>query len=280
MGSIVSAHGLWEELGSDRPPVLIDVRWSLDGPPGRDVYAAGHLPGATYVDLDSELAGPPGVDGRHPLPDPEVVTAALRRAGVDDDSRVVVYDDRTGMAAARAWWVFRDMGVGDVRLLDGGYAVWAAAGFPTTVERPRPRSGAFRPRPGAMRRVDADGAARLGAEGILLDVRAPERFEGRVEPIDPVAGHIPGARNAPATDSLTADGTFAPIDVLRERFAALGVRQGDEVAVYCGSGVTAAHAIVALWRIGVEAALYPGSWSEWVAVPGRPVATGQSESAD
>jgi len=274
MGVLISARDLWGEIDAGRPPVLIDVRWSLDGPPGRDLYARGHLPGAVYVDLDTELAGPPGPGGRHPLPDTEVATAALRRAGVGDGSRVVVYDDRTGMAAARAWWVFRDLGVREVRLLNGGYAIWSAAGFPVTVERPRVAPGDFRPRPGSMRRVDADGAARLASSAVLLDARAAERFQGLVEPIDPVAGHIPGARNAPTDQNLTPDGTFAPVEVLRERFAAMGVRTGTEVGVYCGSGVTAAHEILALACVGIEASLYPGSWSEWVSQGERPVATG------
>lgn len=274
MRSIITAHELWGALSGPRPPVVIDVRWALGGPPGHDVYLRGHLPGAVYVDLDSELAGPPGHGGRHPLPDVEVATAALRRAGVDEETRVVVYDDRTGLAAARAWWVFRDLGVGQVHLLDGGYAIWRAAGFPVTVEQPNVRDGTFRPRPGSMRRVDADGAARLAADGVLLDARAVERFRGEVEPIDPVAGHIPGATSAPTDANLTPDGTFADEHALRRRFAELGVRPGADVGVYCGSGVTATHQVLALDRIGVDAALYAGSWSEWVGLPGRPVATG------
>jgi thiosulfate/3-mercaptopyruvate sulfurtransferase len=255
-------------------PTLLDVRWSptlTGGGAGREEYAAGHLPGAVYVDLDAELAAPPGPGGRHPLPDPEVFGAAMRRAGVRRDHPVVVYDGGLGWAAARAWWLLRWSGHGRVQVLDGGLAAWPGD---LTDEVPEPAPGDFEPAPGDWPVLDADGAAALARRGLLLDARAGERYRGEVEPIDPVAGHIPGAVSAPTTDTVGPDGRFRPAAELAARFAALGAVPGAEVGVYCGSGVSAAHEVLALARAGVTAALYPGSWSEWTADPARPVATG------
>jgi thiosulfate/3-mercaptopyruvate sulfurtransferase len=278
MSALVDATDLRAELARPAPPVVIDVQWVLTGatgPDGRERYAAAHLPGAVYVDLDAELAGPPGPLGRHPVPDPAVVEAALRRAGVDQDSRVVVYDQGPSFAAARAWWVLRWVGVADVRVLDGGLGAWAAAGGPTTSDVPARRAGGFTARPGSLPVLDADTAAQVARDGVLVDARAAERYAGLTEPIDPVAGHIPGAVNAPTTDNARPDGRFRDAVELRDRFSALGIR-GDHstVGVYCGSGVTAAHALLAMHEAGIDASLYVGSWSEWVTDPGRPVATG------
>jgi len=277
MSALVTAADLRAELAQPSPPVVVDVQWVLtgaQGPGGRERYAAEHLPGATHVDLDAELAGPPGAEGRHPLPDPAVVEAALRRAGVDPDSRVVVYDQGPSFAAARAWWVLRWAGLQEVRVLDGGMAAWVADGGPTTSQVPQPRAGGFTARPGALPVLDAQGAAQVARAGTLVDARAPERFSGATEPIDPVAGHIPGAVNAPTTGNALPDGRFLQPDELRKRFWALGVRADDgDVGVYCGSGVTAAHALLAMHEAGIDAALYVGSWSEWVTDPSRPVAT-------
>ena len=253
--------------------VVIDVRWSLGGPPGREEYERGHIPGAVYVDLDTELAGPPGAGGRHPLPDPAIVIAALRRAGVSRGTRVVVYDDGPSLTAARAWWVFRHVGVDDVRVLDGGYAAWVAAGLPTSVEIPRPAEGDVCPQGHGMSTVSASTILADGDDMTLLDVRAPERYRGDVEPVDPVAGHIPGAVNHPTTENVDADGRFLGEDALRAGFASV-ITHDRPVVVYCGSGVTAAHTILALHEIGVAASLYPGSWSGWITDPSRPVATG------
>ncbi|ARQ68101.1 sulfurtransferase [Streptomyces marincola] len=276
MTAMISAAGLARVLGPGTPPherpVLLDVRWRLGGPPGRPQYAAGHLPGAVYVDLDTELAAPPGPGGRHPLPDPELFGAAMRRAGVSHGRPVVVYDDGQGWAAARAWWLLRWAGHPRVRVLDGGLAAWQGA-LDTGV--PEPREGDFVPAPGALPVLDADGAARLAREGVLLDARAAERYRGEVEPIDPVGGHIPGAVSAPTTENAGADGRLRPRAELAARYAELGAGPGVAVGVYCGSGVSAAHAVLALAEAGVDAALYPGSWSEWTADPGRPVATGR-----
>jgi thiosulfate/3-mercaptopyruvate sulfurtransferase len=198
----------------------------------------------------------------------------MRAAGVSRDSDVVVYDDWNGWGPARAWWLLRWAGHERVRVLDGGLAAWKAAGQPLSTEEPPPGDGDFEPRLGALSLLDADSAAALARRGLLLDARAAERYRGESEPIDPVAGHIPGAVNAPTTENVGPDGRFLPPAALTERFAALGATPGTEVGVYCGSGVSAAHEILALAVAGIPAALYVGSWSEWTADPTRPVATG------
>ncbi|WP_030260842.1 sulfurtransferase [Streptomyces violens] len=274
MNAIISATELASELAGGTPPVLLDVRWQQGGPSGHAEYATGHLPGAVYVDLDADLAGPAGSGGRHPLPDPEDFAAAMRAAGVSRDRAVVVYDGGQGWAAARAWWLLRWAGHEDVRALDGGLPAWRAAGGELTDEEPAPKPGDFTAAPGAVPVLTADEAAALARRGVLLDARAGERYRGEVEPIDPVAGHIPGARSAPTVDNVAADGTFRPAAELAERFSALGAAPGAEVGVYCGSGVSAAHEVLALAVAGVPAALYVGSWSEWSGDASRPVATG------
>ncbi|MGY3339224.1 thiosulfate/3-mercaptopyruvate sulfurtransferase [Streptomyces filamentosus] len=271
MKPIISASELASESAGARPPVLLDVRWTLGGPPGRPAYEAGHLPGAVYVDLDAELAGPPGEGGRHPLPDPESFGAAMRRAGVRADRPVVVYDGGLGWGAARAWWLLRWTGHQDVRVLDGGLAAWPGE---LSTEVPEPEAGDFVPKPGGLRLLDADEAAALARSGLLLDARAAERYRGDVEPIDRVGGHIPGAHSAPTTENVADGGLFLAADVLRGRFAALGATEAAEVGVYCGSGVSGAHEVLALELAGIPAALYAGSWSEWSSDPSRPVATG------
>ncbi|AXG15368.1 sulfurtransferase [Intrasporangium calvum] len=273
MSHLVTARDLAHEI---EDVVVIDVRWTLTTPgqeqPGPAEYAAGHVPGAFFVDLDTELAAPPGEGGRHPLPEPAVVEGTLRRCGVSERTRVVVYDGRESYAAARAWWVFRWAGLEDVRVLDGGFAAWVRAGLPVSTEVPEVHHGGFVARPGSMPTVDAHGAADVARSGLLLDARAPERYAGEQEPIDPVAGHIPGAVSAPTAAWLAEDGTFRA-DLAAHAAEVLGQHNGP-VAAYCGSGVTAAHAVLALAEGGVDAALYPGSWSEWIRDPRRPVATG------
>ncbi|MFE0733489.1 sulfurtransferase [Streptomyces sp. NPDC058855] len=272
MTPIISASELLSESAGARPPVLLDVRWTLGGPPGRPEYEAGHLPGAVYVDLDTDLAGPPGSGGRHPLPDAEAFGAAMRRAGVSAGRPVVVYDGGLGWGAARAWWLLRWAGHPDVRVLDGGLAAWTGE---LSRETPAPEPGDFRPKPGALGLLDADEAAALARSGLLLDARAAERYRGDVEPIDRVGGHIPGAVSAPTTENVSGDGRFLPPDALRARFAALGAAgRSTPVGVYCGSGVSGAHEVLALEIAGIPAALYAGSWSEWSSDPDRPVATG------
>ena len=255
------------------PPTLLDVRWRLGGPPGYDDYVAGHLPGAVFLDLDTQLCGPPGAGGRHPLPDPDALQAHLRAAGVREGHPIVVYDDGTGYSAARTWWTLRWAGHDQVAVLDGGYAAWLDAGQPVTTDVPDVELGDITVRPGGMPVLDASGAARLAAEGRLVDVRTAPRFRGEAEPIDPVAGHIPGAVNLPAAELVDAAGRFRSADGLRATFAGVGVDPGVPVGAYCGSGVTAAHAVLALHLAGHEdAALYVGSWSHWITDPERPVA--------
>ena len=279
--ALISAAELQTALAGDDPPVVLDVRWSLGGPDGAQEHARGHLPGAVYVDLPTQLSRPPAAgEGRHPLPDPAALQEVLRAAGVRAGTRVVVHDAATSTSAARGWWVLRWAGLGDVRVLDGGLAAWTAAGGALTREPSRPRPGDVVVRAGSLPVLDADAAAATARTGTLLDARAPERYRGEVEPVDPVGGHVPGALNLPTTGHVDAGGRFLAPEVLRARFAALGIDPGDPgvpgaaVGAYCGSGVTAAHTLLALHLAGVEATLYPGSWSQWVTDPARPVATG------
>lgn len=263
-------------LGTPGEPVVLDVRWSLGGPPGIEAFRLGHIPGARFVDLDRVLAGPPG-RGRHPLPDAATFSAAMRAAGVSSERGVVAYDAGTSVAAARAWWVLRFFGHPQVRVLDGGFAAWVSEGRPVTREEGVPVKGDFAASPGHMPVLDADAAAALARSGLLLDARATERFRGDVEPVDPVAGHIPGARSAPTSENLDPSGRFLDPQRLRGRFAALGVAPRVAVGAYCGSGVTAAHEVLALTLAGVkDPSLYIGSWSDWITDPSRPIATGDN----
>ena len=272
---LVSVEEVAASIGSSDAPALLDVRWRLGGPPGIDEYLLGHIPGARFIDLDRELAGPAGAGrGRHPLPNATGFERTMRRSGVSRDRPVVAYDGGGGLSAARAWWLLRYFRHNDVRLLDGGFVAWREAGLPIATDEPGPAAGDFAARPGGLPVLDAAGAAQLARDGVLLDARAAERYRGAVEPIDPVAGHIPGARSAPAAENLDAAGRFLSVTALRLRFASEGVRPSVTVGVYCGSGVTAAHEVLALEVAGIRAALYPGSWSEWVSDPSRPVATG------
>ncbi|MFJ8080152.1 sulfurtransferase [Streptomyces sp. NPDC096205] len=279
MNAIISASELASELAGENPPVVLDVRWQLSvakaagAPPfdGRAAYASGHIPGAVFVDLDRELASEPGKHGRHPLPDVTEFGAAMRRAGVSSARPVVVYDGGQGWAAARAWWLLRWTGHPFVRVLDGGLPTWEG---PLSTDLPSPAEGDFRPEPGAADLLDADAAAALARSGVLFDARAGERYRGEVEPIDPVGGHIPGAVSAPTNDNVGPDGRFLPPDALRRRFEALGAANDTQVGVYCGSGVSGAHEVLALAVAGIPSALYVGSWSEWSNDPSRPVAVG------
>lgn len=263
----------------DNSPVVVDVRWRLGGPSGRLDYQQGHLPGAVFVDLDTDLAAAPGTGGRHPLPEPAALQAALRAAGVRADRPVVVYDAGDGSVAARAWWLLRWSGHSEVAVLDGGYAAWIQEDREVSTEPATPQPGDIEVRPGAMPVLDAAEAAQLARSGTLLDARAPERYRGDVEPIDPRAGHIPGARNAPFAGHVGKDARWRDPAALAERFAELGVEQGESVGAYCGSGVTASSVVLALEVAGLTtpdapAALYAGSWSHWCVDPTRPVATG------
>lgn len=278
---LLSPTQLAERL--DQPDLrILDCRFALEDPTyGARSYAGEHIPGARFADLERDLSGPvhKGVTGRHPLPDPALLIERLRAWGIDNDSQVVLYDDGPGAFAARAWWLLAWLGKRDgVFLLDGGLNAWRAAGLPLSPELPAPTTGTFRGAPDASLLVDAPQLlARLGDERLtLLDARALPRFRGEVEPLDPVAGHIPGARCAPFTENLGTDGRFLPAEQLRERFAAfLGERPVEQLVAYCGSGVTACHNLFALSLAGYPLApLYAGSWSEWLTDRSRPVATG------
>jgi thiosulfate/3-mercaptopyruvate sulfurtransferase len=278
---LISVEELASALASDDAPRLLDVRWSLAVPDGRPAYTEAHIPEAIYVDLNEDLASPPSaIEGRHPLPTHGSFERAAREWGLVEGETVVVYDDASGMAAARAWWLLRHAGLRDVRILDGGLAAWRAADAPLESGEIHPVATDIELSWGHMPAVDADGAARVAIEGVLLDARAGERYRGETEPIDPRAGHIPGAVSASTQDNLGDEGTFLAADALRSRFAKLGVDGSRPVAVYCGSGVTAAHEIAALAEAGLDAALYPGSWSQWSNDEERRVATGADRDDD
>jgi thiosulfate/3-mercaptopyruvate sulfurtransferase len=262
---LITARQLHDSL--DRVSVL-DVRYRMGGPTGAAEYTRGHVPGAAYVDLDTDLAGPvrpDGSGGRHPLPDPAVFEAAMRRAGVRQGLPVVVYDDWAARAAGRAWWLLRDAGHPEVRVLDGGLSAWLAAGYAVEAGTATVEPGDFAAMPGALPCIDADSL--LAFDGAIVDARAAQRYRGEVEPVDPVAGHLPGAVNVPTEANLGADGTFRSAAELAQLYPA------GEVVCYCGSGVTANHALLALAIQGREGVLYPGSWSDWISDPSRPVVT-------
>lgn len=278
MPLLITAIDLDALLASGAPVRLLDVRWRLDRPEGRPDYVSGHLPQAVYVDLDRELSrrGEPH-DGRHPLPERADLEAAARRWGVNDGDIVVAYDDVQSVAAARAWWLLSRSGVADVRVLDGGLRAWTAAGLPVETGDVRQRPGDVRLRDIADGSIGIDAAAAWPDEGVLLDVRAAERYRGDTEPMDPRAGHIPGAVNLPTTLHLDGGLFRDPVDIAAS-FAAAGAVPGAAVAAYCGSGVTAAHTALAGALAGVDVAVYAGSWSQWSNTRGRPVATGPTPS--
>jgi thiosulfate/3-mercaptopyruvate sulfurtransferase len=273
--ALITADELAELIDTDARPVLLDVRWQVGLPALHTEYLAGHLPGAQWCDLDADLADPPGGTGRHPLPEPQRLQRRMRQWGINPDSAVVVYDGATSVAASRAWWVLRWAGLTEVQVLDGGFAAWVGADLPVQREVSAVPGGSFSIRPHSLPTLSADQASELAATGRLVDVRAPERYRGEVEPIDPVAGRIPGAVNLPTTETISVDGTFRPAAALRARFAEAGFDgSGAQVGVYCGSGVTAAHTVLAMHLAGITATLYPGSWSEWITDPNRLIATG------
>lgn len=282
MPHLISPTELRSLIDSGAPVRVLDVRWRLGQADGRLRYEESHIPGAVYVDMDSELAAHPASpsEGRHPLPSEAAFQDSVRRWGIDDGDTIVVYDDALGISAGRAWWLLRFAGMEDVRLLDGAFSAWRAAGLSLESGRREVPRGSATVRFGSLPVVDMDAAARIPDDGVLIDVRARERYRGDTEPVDPVPGHIPGAVNVPGAELLDADGRLLPADVLRERFTALGVRDDRPLAVYCGSGVSASHGVLALTVAGFSPALYLGSWSQWSNTPGRPVATGDAPFGD
>lgn len=274
-GPIVSAAWLADRLGHPGLRVA-DVRWALAGPPGRAAYEAGHLPGAIFIDAEHELSSPGEGPGRHPVPSPEKLARVLGAAGIGDEHVVVAYDDAGGSIAARLWWLYRHFGRdGRAAVLDGGIRAWTDAGLPFVTEPPDHPIAAWTP--GERRDDLVDTPAihdLLGGETLLVDARAPERYRGETEPIDPRAGHIPGAASAPWADNLDLDGRFLPPERLRQRYAATGAADRPVVA-YCGSSLTATHDLLALELAGIDGArLYEGSWSDWSSDPSRPAAVG------
>ena len=274
--TLISAQAL-SALAATTRPVVLDCSFDLaQTDAGAQAHTAGHLPGARYVHLESELSGSrTGVNGRHPLPARADLAAAAGRWGIAPGVQVVCYDNQGGPYAARAWWLLRWLGHGAVAVLDGGQAAWLAAGGALTAESDLPPACAPYPAlPAAMATISADELRARLDEICLLDARAGERFRGEVEPLDPVAGHIPGARLRFFKDNLQADGRFKPAADLRAQFGALMAGAG-EVVHQCGSGVTACHNLLAMAHAGLgDTRLYPGSWSEWCADPARPVARG------
>ena len=275
-GAVVSTEWLAGHLGDDGVRI-VDTRWYLDpSRKGRDAYAAGHIPGAIYLEVDRDLAAPGGRRGgpigRHPWPPVEQVERVMSAAGIGPDTFVVAYDDQWGSVAARLWFLLRVHGHDAAAVLDGGLPKWTAEGRPldTVVPTVAPRPFVARLRPELL--ASKDELRVPSASRLVIDARAPERYRGETEPIDPRAGHVPGAVNAPYTGNLTRDAqpVFLPPEALRERFAALGADRTEPI-VYCGSGVTACHDLLALHLAGLPGRLYPGSWSEWSSNPDLPI---------
>jgi thiosulfate/3-mercaptopyruvate sulfurtransferase len=280
--TLVSTDTLAARL-DDRSWVLLDCRFDLAREAwGREQYVAAHIPGARYVSLTRDLSTvPTGSNGRHPLPSPDAMAATFGRLGVSRDTQVVPYDQDNGMYASRCWWMLRYMGHDAVAVLDGGWAKWVREGRPVRGGEETGTAVVFTGAPRDGFRLDVAGVESVARSraALLVDARAPERFEGRTEPIDRVAGHIPGAVNHHYQSNVAADGTMLPAEQLRDRFTSLlEGRSPDEVVVYCGSGVTACHNLLAMEHAGLSGGrLFPGSWSEWSADPRRPVETGQAK---
>jgi thiosulfate/3-mercaptopyruvate sulfurtransferase len=273
---LISVDDLAAAQQADPTLVVLDVRWTLGQTDGRERFLGGHIPGAGFVDLDTELASPPSpARGRHPLPTRESFQQTLRALGVTRASTIVAYDQAQSFSAARLWWLLRNAGFETARVLDGGQRAWIEAGYPLAIgkaETAPPSAVAIDW--DRLPSIEIDEVAAFPEHGILLDARAGERYRGETEPMDPRAGHIPGALSAPTTGNLDRAGAFLPADELRARFAELDVDAPTPVAVYCGSGITASHQILALEVAGFSGALFPGSWSQWSNDPERAAATG------
>lgn len=273
----ISAEALKADLDAGADIVLLDIRFSPNGPDLRPEYEAGHIPGAVFVDLGTQLSRPgEGTEGRRPLPHPEAIEETIRALGIDEHTRVVVYDNNNGLSAGRGWWVLTWAGVPNVRLLDGGYAAWLRAGGAVSTTEPEPRAKSqFVAKAGQLPTIDIDEAAAFPSHGILLDARGSAAYDGsREDKSLAKSGHIPGAIDAGTRLNLDDTGLLRPEAELRKRFDDLGVGNGKSVGAYCGGGVAAAHEVLVLKTLGIDAALFVGSWSAWVADANRPVATG------
>ena len=277
--TLISAAELADHL-TDPDWVIVDTRFALtDTEAGRRAYQAGHIPGAVYAHLDEDLSGPiiPGQTSRHPLPDIDTFAQTLSRWGVGQGVQVVVYDSMGGIIAGRLWWMLRWLGHDQAAVLDGGWPQWAAAGQSSQIATPTPTPRTFspQPRPEMLAPLEQVGAIGQDPTQKLIDCRAYNRYRGEGETLDPVAGHIPGAICMPVTENLATNGRFRPANELRQRFeAALGDLKPEQAVFYCGSGVSAAHNLLALAHLGLDGSrLYVGSWSEWIIDPARPVAT-------
>jgi thiosulfate/3-mercaptopyruvate sulfurtransferase len=277
---LIDANALAAHLG-DPEWVIVDCRFNLlDPSAGRAAYERAHLPGARYADLDRDLARSPlPTEGRHPLPDPTDLAAKLGGWGIGNDATVVAYDEGSGAIAARLWWLMRWLGHRNSLVLDGGFAAWEAAGQPLETVRPHWQPAHFVPRQVRQQDVVTSSAiaAAQNAGALVVDARAAARYRGEQEPIDPVAGHLPGALNRPFSNNVTAEGRFRPAaDLERELRELLGERDPQQLVAMCGSGVTACHLLLAMAVAGLEGGrLYAGSWSEWIRDPARPIRTGQ-----
>ena len=277
---LITVADLADRIGAGDPVTILDVRWRLDEPDGRAAYLQGHIPGAVYASLDDELTDHTITGrGRHPLPSGRSVEASARRWGIRQGVPVVVYDDWNRAGSARAWWVLTAAGLADVRILDGGLSAWRSAGGTLATDPVAPPPGNATALhddlyAGALPTLTAQHVR--AADLTLLDARAPERFRGDVEPVDRVAGHIPGAENLPSGDMLNGDGTFIAEDEMRKLLAEHSVENATRLGAYCGSGVTASITVAALATVGYQAALFPGSWSEWSSDPARAVARGDN----
>lgn len=280
MSPLIGAAELRALITSTPTVRILDVRWQLAQPDGREAYAAGHIPGAVYVDLNTQLATPgePATEGRHPLPTLEALQQAARDWGINAGETVIIYDDAGSAAASRAWWLLRWAGLTDVRVLDGGLSAWTAAELeldtgwvdagPGDITFSHTADGS-----GHMPVLEHEQVAEFARSGLLLDARGAERYRGDVEPMDPRAGHIPGAHSLPTSEVVDGQGRFLEPAEIRRRLSSLGSEERP-TAAYCGSGVTASQVVLAAELAGMRAALYPGSFSQWSNHPEFPVATG------
>lgn len=282
MRVLIEADELAAQLEGENPPVVADVRWTLGGAARHPDFRAGHIPGAQFVDLESDLSGTPATSGqrsggRHPLPDSQEFQQAMRRIGVCNERPVVIYDDATALSVARLWWMLVDAGKQDVAVLNGGYHAWVHGGHPVETQEMSPEAGDFVAAPGQLPAVDGDQLATMITKNhapTIIDVRAPERYSGSTEPMDPTSGHIPGAINVPSMANVDQDGRFKQASAIAARYSDTATDDQQPV-VYCGSGITAAHTALSRAVAGLPLpTLYPGSWSDWSSDPQRPVRTG------